>query len=108
MFFWSIFNWSQELPRMSADNRGILLTANVILTFVLFYFSVMSFLLSGKGLSDISARSLLLLVAGFYLIRAAASFIFFRTDAMELFIAALCLLITGAYIYLFATAKNNR
>ncbi len=98
MAFWKMFNWNEELGRLSADNRAILQTANIIIIFILIYFSVMSFIIARHENPDIFAKSILICIAGFYSIRLAAGGLFFGYSPGELVIWILCLIIITAYV----------
>ncbi len=44
LFFWRLFRWQEELPGLSAVNRGIMPVLNLCLTFVLFFFAALCLL----------------------------------------------------------------
>jgi len=98
MFFWNLFNWSEELPKLSADNRGILQIANIILIFILIYFAVMSFVIAKDKKIDIYARSIIICISGFYAIRLFLGYPFFGFSYEELFIWIFCIIIIIGYL----------
>jgi len=101
MFFWKMFNWQTELPRLSKDNQGIMQIANIIIIFILLYFSVMSLALARSNAAVRNAGSLFILISGFYLIRLVTGIIFFGYSFEELIVWIVCFLIAAGYGLLF-------
>ena len=98
MTFWKMLNWAEELPKLSRDNQGVLQTANIILIFVILYFSVMSFIMARRGKTGFYGKSIIVLVAVFYLIRVIAGYPLFGFSAGELGIWIVCLVIAAGYV----------
>ncbi|HOO72948.1 MAG TPA: hypothetical protein PK926_14420 [Spirochaetota bacterium] len=106
MFFWKLFNWSEELPKLAEVNSGILQIANIIIIFILLYFALMSFLISRSGELDFNGASIFACVMGFYLIRIFTGMAFFGFTSDELIVWAVCLLIT--LLYGIIIVRNRR
>ena len=109
IFFWKLFNWAEELSKISRENRGILQIANIILIFIIFYFAVMSFIMAKHRKIDIYAKSILICASGFYLIRLVTGYMFFGSSIAELIISIICALVIIGYIFvLLGSARNAR
>lgn len=106
MFFWSLLDWSTELPKLSALNRGVLQIANVIIIFVILYFAVMSFVMARHERLDVFGRSIIICIAGFYTIRLVLGFPFFGFNYEELGVWIVCLIIIGAYLSVLRMEKR--
>ena len=108
MTFWKMLNWAEELPRLSKDNQGILQTANIMMIFVILYFAVMSFIMARRGKTGFYGKSIIVLIAVFYLIRLAAGYPFFGFNYEELAIWVVCLIIAAGYVsVLFMDRKGG-
>lgn len=77
LFFWKLFRWRTELAKLTSLNRAIVQVLNLCLTFVFVILAYVSFVhpteLSTTGLG----RSLLLLFAVFWYLRAVEQVVFF-------------------------------
>ena len=106
-FFWTLFNWPAELQGILPVSRGILQVGNVIIIFIILYFAVISFMMARRGTRDFFARSIIILIAGFYALRLALGYPFFGFHAGELFVWIVCALIIAGYgSLLFAREKG--
>jgi len=96
--FWKTQNWTLELPLLSADNAAIMQVSNIVIIYILLYFSVMSFVIARRSALDGVSKSIVLCIAGFYSIRLFAGYPFFGISAPEVIIWIVCLLIIAAYV----------
>lgn len=96
--FWRLFRWSSELPRLGFINRNIMQILNLCLTFVFFAFSWISFAHADELLRPGLGRTLVCVIALFWLLRAIEQVIFFglRNAASVAFFLAF---IGGAALY---------
>ncbi|MDR2188554.1 MAG: hypothetical protein LBE62_10970 [Azonexus sp.] len=78
LLFWRIFGWKNELARLSFINRAIVQVLNLCLTFVFIIFSYLSLARSEELLSTALGRSILVLIAVFWLLRAVYQAVFFK------------------------------
>lgn len=101
MFFWKMMNWGEELPRLSVDNRGVMQIANIIMIFLLVYFSIASFMMAKYGTIERYGKSILLCIAGFYAIRLITGYPFFGFSLGELAVWIICGLLLGGYLTVF-------
>lgn len=97
IMFWQMLGWPESLTGTSTDNSAILQIANVIIIFVLLYFTVMSFILIKDEFKSVSAKSIPVLIAGFYIIRLVLGYPFFGYSGEELIIWIVCGLIAAGY-----------
>lgn len=95
--FWSLFNWQDELLKVSRNTSAILQVENIIIVFITLYFSLMTFILLRHRKFDIFARSIVLLIIGFYAIRLIAGYPFFGFSVEELIIWIICVLLIATY-----------
>jgi hypothetical protein len=77
LFFWPLFNWAQELPRLSVANRGIVPVLNICLTYVFALTAALLLLLPLQVAGTELGRLLLVAGSGFWLLRAILQPIFF-------------------------------
>ena len=71
--FWSLFNWQEELPKLSAENSGIMQMSAI--GFVCLFLSLgMIFISFRKEIANTKLGQALLFI--FFLIRTIAEFIF--------------------------------
>ena len=90
-FNW-LFNWSQALQVLSASDRGILLTFNLIGVLMLFYSVVVTLRFTHQLLENAVGSSILLFFSGFYLVRIFSEVAFFGfAGAKSVFIIGICL-----------------
>lgn len=108
MCFWSRLNWSEELPKLSPDNQGIMQTANVIIIFIMLYFAVMSFIIAKHQHMDIFAKSILICIAGLYSIRLFLGYPFFGFSHEEVFIWIVCLMLIIGYLSVLFIKSENK
>lgn len=77
LFFWRIFRWQQELPRLGMANLGIMQVLNLCLTYVFVVAACIFFLFPLEVATTGLGRFLLFAMAGFWLIRAIFQPMFF-------------------------------
>ena len=76
--FWRIFDWKRDLQRLSFLNRAIMQVLNLSLTFAFVIFGYVSWFHAEELLGTRLGRSLLVLIAVFWLLRAVEQVIFFK------------------------------
>lgn len=98
VLFWRIFGWKEELRKLSFVNRAIVQVLNLCLTFAFVIFAYVSLAHSHDLVSTGLGRSLLALVAMFWLLRAIEQVLFFglRRWASRAFLLAF---LAGAALY---------
>jgi hypothetical protein len=76
-FFWRLFQWDRELPRLGVANRGIMQVLNLCLTYVFAITACVLFLFPQEIATSNLGQFLLLAMAGFWLSRALFQPMFF-------------------------------
>jgi hypothetical protein len=98
--FWKLFNWRNELPRLTRINGAVMQVLNLCLMFCFLLFGYISlFHTSELGTSSIG-RVLLLSIALFWLIRAIEQLVFF-SFRRPLSIAMTILFLLGFCLYAY-------
>lgn len=91
-FFWALFDWAGELPRLSAVNAGIMQMFNLSVIFLMLFQAFASFALAAKrGPLSAAEKSILVFIAGFYFLRAALGFPLFGISLSEVAVVLVCL-----------------
>jgi len=107
LFFWRLFNWKEELRRLSPLNRAIMQVLNLCLTFVFLIFGYISLAHAQELISTSLGQSLLVLIALFWLARALEQIIFFKLRHWGSWIFLLIFLGgTALYAYAAVDALN--
>ena len=98
LLFWKLFDWRKDLSSLSHINRAIMQVLNLSLTFVFLIFAYVSFFHHSELLITKLGRSLLILMAIFWLLRAIEQIVFFgfRSHISKAFFMFFML---GAVIY---------
>jgi hypothetical protein len=78
LMFWRIFNWGSDLASLSFLNRAIMQVLNVSLIIVFVIFAYISFAHTHELITTSLGRSLLSLVALFWLARTVQQVLFFK------------------------------
>lgn len=91
-FYW-IFKWSETLSVMNANDRGILLTFNLICILLLLYSVIMALGFTRQLIENAAGKSILIFLTTFYLVRIYCEFPYFGFQMpSSIFIIAICLI----------------
>jgi len=94
-FFWVLFDWAAELPRLSAVNAGIMQIFNIVCIFAFLFQGFASFALAKKpGPFSVAEKSILVFIGGFYFLRGALGFPLFGISIPEMVVVMVCLMVT--------------
>lgn len=74
--FWSLFNWPDELEKLSIDNSNIMQMLNLFLIVFFFYTAFILMYMPGKLLINTAGRIYIGMFAVLYLARLAMEFYF--------------------------------
>ena len=97
--FWSLFNWKEDLALLRPENRGILQMFNVTSLYLLLFASLMTFRLAKQtGPFSFSEKALLLLFAGYYVVRILFGYPFFGFSIEEMIVWFACAVIASCYL----------
>ena len=98
LLFWRIFNWREDLRSLAFLNRAIMQVLNLSLTFVFVIFGYVSLAHTRELLETPLGRSLLVLIALFWLWRAVQQPLFFGLRHWGS-VAFLLLFLLGSVLY---------
>lgn len=76
-FFWKIFNWNDDLKKLTPINRAIMQVLNLCLIFVFLIFAYISFFHIEAMLTTSLGLTMTVFIAMFWGIRAVLQFVFF-------------------------------
>ncbi len=86
LFFWRLFDWKSQLPRLGFINRGVMQVLNLCLSFVFVIFAYLSLAHTREMISTPLGHALLASIGIFWLLRLAEQWIFFgRSFASNMF-----------------------
>jgi hypothetical protein len=77
LLFWKLFRWREDLASLTSLNRAVMQILNLCLTFAFVLFAFVSLFHSVEMVSTALGRSLLLLIAIFWFLRAVEQIVFF-------------------------------
>ena len=98
LLFWRLFNWREDLRSLSFLNRNIMQVLNLSLTFAFVIFGYISLVHTTELLVTPLGKSLLVLIALFWLARAVEQVVFFKLKHWGS-IAFLLVFLTGGSLY---------
>ncbi len=78
IFFWKLFNWKADLPKMSKVNQGILQIANIRLIYIFLFASFLCFIFTDELYSTSLGKAILVGISLFWAERTIEQFIFLR------------------------------
>ncbi|MBC8374868.1 MAG: hypothetical protein H8E26_02415 [FCB group bacterium] len=98
LLFWRIFDWKNDLRKLSFLNRAIMQVLNLSLSFVFIIFSYISIAHTDELLSTALGHSLLILMTLFWVARSIEQIIFFKLNHWGS-VAFLAFFLVGAVLY---------
>jgi hypothetical protein len=104
--FWKLFRWKEDLVTLSVINRGAMQILNLSLTFAFLMFAYVSIFHTSELLTTGIGRSLLLLIALFWLFRAIEQLIFFGLTK-KVSVAFFVVFLIGVIVYLYPLIATN-
>ena len=75
--FWKLFNWKNQLERVSKENKSILEVLNILSIYLLIFFSVVLIYFGTPLLDSVIAKIYIANMAGFWIIRYILDFFYF-------------------------------
>jgi hypothetical protein len=78
--FWRIFNWPETLMPLNYVNKATIQVLNISITFIFFIFAYISFAHTKELLNTELGRTLLVLISGLWLFRAAQQVVFYKLE----------------------------
>ncbi len=80
LFFWKMFNWKNELVKVSKLNSAVMQIMNIRLIYAFFFISAMCFILPQELGNSILGKTVLMGISLFWLGRTIEQFIFFKEN----------------------------
>jgi hypothetical protein len=78
LLFWRIFNWPETLIALNNVNKATMQVLNISITYIFFIVAYISFMHTHELVYTRLGRSLLALISGFWLFRAAQQVLFYK------------------------------
>jgi hypothetical protein len=98
VFFWKLFDWKQELRKVSFINRGVMQILNLRIMWVFLVVAYVSFFHAEELLTSALGKTILAGVALFALMRAVEQIVFFGLKS-AVSVAFFIVFLLGAGIY---------
>jgi hypothetical protein len=105
--FWRIFNWNEELDRVSFLNRAVMQVLNISLMFAFAIFAYISLVYTSELMNSPLGNSLLVLMALFWLARSVQQLVFYKLKHWLSWLFLL-LFMTGCLLYAIPAASLLR
>ena len=100
LLFWKLFDWKNDLSRLSFINRNIMQILNLRIVYIFLTIAFLSFFFAESLLSTDLGKAILAAVSLFWLMRAVEQIVFFglkQTASALIFL----IFLSGAAIYLY-------
>ncbi len=78
LFFWKLFDWKNEVPKLNRANRAILRISNELLIYLFLFMAVLCFTVPDELLYSKIGNFLLVGFSIFWLIRTLQQFVYLR------------------------------
>lgn len=98
ILFWKLFNWNEELARLSTMNKGLMLTLDAGITYFFVFATFISVYLARLKEFKFLEKTVLFFIAGMYLLRITCGFLFFEFTMLELTCWFFCFLAIFCYL----------
>ncbi|MGL1901958.1 MAG: hypothetical protein OCC49_07475 [Fibrobacterales bacterium] len=106
--FSTMFNWSEELTRVSMETKAILEIFNIISIWLLLYFAIMTLLLIKQKVNTLFSNAFIVLVSGFYGIRLVLGPPYFGFSIEEMIVLGVCAFIIGGYAWVWRGMESSK
>jgi hypothetical protein len=100
LLFWRLFDWKNDLRRLSFINRGVMQILNLRIIYVFLVIAFLSFFFAENLLSTVLGKAIMTAISLFWLMRAAEQIVFFGLRKAASALIFLVFLF-GAGVYLF-------
>jgi hypothetical protein len=100
LFFWKVFGWKSDLPRLRPVNRAIMQVLNIRLTYVFLVGGIMIFQFPGELLSTGIGSFILASASIFWFLRAIEQLFFFATKENRS-VAFFFIFLLGSALFLY-------
>jgi len=100
--FWRVFRWRDELVKLHPANRGVMQVLNIMLTFVFLAVAALQLGWADEMSCSSLGRALLVVLVGFWVIRAALQPLFWKAVPRATNWAFVALFAIGAGLHFMA------
>ena len=98
IFFWKLFNWKNDLKKLSIVNRGIIQILNVCLMYFFLIIAILCFIHTDELIKTALGKSFLIAVSFFLLLRTIQQFIFLKIYNRTVYLLTIIFII-GAILF---------
>jgi hypothetical protein len=105
LFFWRIFEWKSQLPKLNHLNRGVMQVLNLCLSFAFGIFATISLLYTEALLSAGLGRLLLVSIGIFWLARLIEQPLFFGVSRLSHLFSFLFAMTSACYLAPWAMSQ---
>ena len=105
LLFWKLFNWSEELAKLSAMNKALMLTLDAGVTYFFVFATFISIYLAGLKEFKFLEKTIILFISGLYILRIICGFFFFDFTMLELACWISCMI--AIFCYLLALRQTK-
>jgi hypothetical protein len=96
--FWKLFNWQEELVKLSPENQGIMQMLNVVSVYTVLFAAFISFYLARVKVFLFLEKAVIIFIAGYYLLRIAFGIPLFGFSIQELIVWIFCFIMACCYL----------
>jgi hypothetical protein len=95
--FWKLFNWNEELAKLSTMNKGLMVMLDIGIGYLLIFVVIISVYLAKFKKLGFLEKAIIVFIAGIYLLRFAFGFPLFGFTMLELMNGILCIIAASCY-----------
>ncbi len=104
--FWKLFNWSEELARLSTMNKGLMIMLDIGIIYLFLFATLISTYLAGIKEFRFSENAIIIFIAGIYLLRFTFGFPLFGFTMLEMMNGIICIVAASCYLLALRNPKN--
>ncbi len=109
LFFWSLFNWPENLACLSFDDQAIMQVLNIHVALPVFIFAYLSIFQSKDMLGSRVGKTMIIGIALFYIVRAINEVVFWGLqNTTSIGSLAIWLIIACLYVVPLVMAKDQK
>jgi hypothetical protein len=104
--FWKLFNWNEELARLSTMNKGLMIMLDIGIIYLFLFATLISIYLGGLKEFRFSEKAIIIFIAGIYLLRFIFGFPLFGFTMLEIMNGIICIVAATCYLLALRNPKN--
>ena len=105
--FWKLFNWNEELARLSTMNKGLMIMLDIGIGYLFVFATIISVYLAKLKKLEFFEKAIIVFIAGIYLLRFAFGFPLFGFTMLEMMNGIICIVAASCYLLALRNSKNN-